>query len=189
MNSLRMDVSRVVFRALNVFLLLLVFFSFAELQADITEKKITLSSDGKSAIGQVLKPSRTVARHTSSRRRSSRHKSALSSVVLPSLLPASEEKTKKQSASTVLSSKTTAPRYGYGSNGLLSARSDSTQSQQPVYIFSPQYNNTQYWPAAPYHYGYGYGHYPRSLFHQYGYGHRHHSYSFRSSNFSFWISH
>ncbi len=189
MNSLRIDVSRVVFRPLKVFLLFLFCLSFSEIQADITEKEFTRSSDGKSAKGQVFEPSRTIVRQNSRRRRSSRHKSTVSSIVLPSLLPASEEKTKKQSAPTVLSSKKPTPRYGYGSNGLLSAQSDSTQSQQPLYIFSPRYNNTQYWPAAPYYYGYGYGHFPRSLFHQYGHSHHRHSSSFRSSNFSFWISH
>lgn len=187
-----------VFGPAKVGLLLLCCFSIIELQADITEKTFTRSSDGKSAQGQVFEPSRSITRQNSRRRRSRRHMPTVSSVILPSLTTTTAP-TKSRPAPVKAVSATSTPRFGYGSNGespipVNTVIQEQTFSQ-PVYIFSPRYNNASYIPAHPYSYhgyGTGYGCYPWGGYQQYYsnpyFGH-HHSYSYRSSNFSLWISH
>ena len=164
--------------------------------ADITEKTFTRKSDGKKAKGQVFEPSRTITRQNSRRRRSRRHSTTVSGVVVPSLFPTSSKEKKKTPAASVVKSTRSAPRFGYGSeaaNQAVSVNPDAPVSQ-PVYIFSPHYNNTQYYPALPYYYGYGYysPFYPGSLYSYYGHYNpllHHYSYSYQSSGFSFWFSH
>ena len=204
MKTLRKDSVRTVFgiraAVLKLLLILLSSVFLCESQADIKEKTFTRKSDGKKASGQVFEPSRTITRQNSRRRRSHRHKSTVSSVVVPSLTPASAEKERK-TAVAVVKSTGSAPRFGYGSDAMdhsVSVKPVAPVSQ-PVYIFSPYYNNTQYYPAAPfYHDYYGYGsYYPGSFYSPYGYygspygyynHYLHHSYSYRNFGLSFGFS-
>ncbi len=170
MRSQRRDVSQLFFGPFRIIPLLLLCFSLSELQADDTGEKTSQ--------GQVFESSRSVVR-SSSRRRSRRHLPTVSDVILPSLTPSVK---KRNSPPVVTSAITAAPRYGYGSNLDNPSPVSTIIQPQPIYIFSPRYNNTQYWPVNRYYgygfglgYGYGYGHYYSGGHHSYSHGGHHYS--------------
>lgn len=165
MSSLGIDASRSVFEPIRVVLILFLSVSFGELQADDTAAKVNN--------GQVFEPAQTGVRKTS-RRRSRRRLPTVSNIILPSLTPAVDKKNPPPVVITTAPPAVPTPRYGYGSNLDNPPPVNIIVQPAPVYIFSPRYNNTQYWPVNRY---YGYGYYSSSRHHYSGGYGGHHSYS------------